>query len=244
MDASLSTGIIHQVQCLAELIACATFTFCTESWCVSLSLDDFVRAHIRCSWGYGVGKKRIEIVSFFARTIATSLASGLHRVTVQSSNSTFCYIFFPYGYSSLVSLSFFLLFSCHSNSIPKKRVCFPDVSVIFVIRIFYSNFLFHFQFWCVFFFSFSSRFLLPTVFSLCAFFFLSCQYYSKFIQWNICFWRCQHFHMSLTFTLLLLDMPLCSMLDCAGPFFSLALESVHVRILYFTFSFGFFVCGT
>lgn len=31
-----STGIIHQVQCLAELIACATFTFCTELCCVCI----------------------------------------------------------------------------------------------------------------------------------------------------------------------------------------------------------------
>lgn len=86
---SRSTGIIHQVQCLAELIACATFTFCTEpcwvcvtcllvhpfavlsGWFLCSCKMSSVRARAR---GREFRKKRIEIVScFFAETVATSL---------------------------------------------------------------------------------------------------------------------------------------------------------------------------
>lgn len=123
---SRSTGIIHQVQCLAELIACATFTFCTEPCFahtrVSLaclftrslcSLDDFC-AHVRCrAWererewereGENFGKSALKLFRAFLLKRSPPHFYGLHRVAVQSSNPRMHYISVECVCSSAASL--------------------------------------------------------------------------------------------------------------------------------------------
>lgn len=112
MDRSCSSGIIHQVQCLAELIACATFTFCTEPWCLSFSseimlmlIEDVER----------IGKSALKLFRFFRNKWSPPHFYGLPCVaSVQSSNRSVQNFFLFFFLHSIESgarlLSFFSLF--------------------------------------------------------------------------------------------------------------------------------------
>lgn len=147
-----------------NLAGCVSLACLFNSLC---SLDDFC-AHVRCrAWerkrvreGENFGKSALKLFRAFLLKRSPPHFYGLHRVAVQSSNPRMHYISVECVCSSAASLVSSATIATaaapffHTVILFRLKltvcvyVCYsPNVSVI---RIFYSNFLFHFQFRCFF----------------------------------------------------------------------------------------------